>query len=47
MIKMKLQYVVQYDTDWDNWIASCLEYDIMAQGHTKEEAIESLERVIL
>jgi len=47
MIKMKLQYVVQYDSDWDNWLASCVEYDIMAQGGTKEEAIESLERTVI
>jgi len=47
MIKMKLQYVVMYDSNWNNWLASCVEYDIMTQGNTKKEAIESLERTVI
>ena len=46
MAKQKVHVVIYKDAESDQWLASCLEVDVTAQGDSKEHALEMIKEAV-
>ena len=46
MHKQKIHAVIFKDADSDQWVATCLEYDVTTQGDSEEHAKEMIKEAV-
>ena len=46
MAKQEVHVVVYKDADSDQWVVTCLEYDVASQGDSEEHALEMIREAL-
>ena len=45
-MKQEVHAVIYKDAESDQWVVTCLEYEVASQGHSREHALEMIKEAL-